>query len=91
MLGISGGIDEPGSLRPYLTFCLFLAWIIVFVALLKGVKSFGKAVYFTALFPYVILTILLIRGASLEGAWDGVMFYITPKWDRLADTQVINQ
>ena len=42
MLQISSGIEEPGSLRPELVISLAVAWTIVFVALLKGVKSFGK-------------------------------------------------
>ncbi len=44
MLEISSGIDNPGNLRPELSLCLFIAWSIVFVALLKGVKSFGKVI-----------------------------------------------
>jgi len=88
MLQISSGIDEPGSLRIELVTCLAVTWIIVFAALLKGVKSVGKAVYFTAIFPYVILTILLVRGLSLPGALEGVLFYIKPDWSKLMETQV---
>lgn len=39
--------------------------------------------YFTAIFPYVILTALLIRAMTLEGSVDGIWFYITPQWERL--------
>lgn len=47
-----------------------------------------QAVYFTALFPYVVLTILLCRAATLEGAYKGVLFYVTPDFDRLATAKV---
>ena len=47
-----------------------------------------QVVYFTALFPYVLLTILLVRGAMLEGSLEGVKFYITPQWKKLADARV---
>lgn len=45
---------------------LVLSWAFVFVILLKGIKSAGKASYVLAIFPYVILVILLIRALTLE-------------------------
>ena len=45
--------ENYGSLRWELVLCLLLAWIIVGLSLIKGVKSSGKVVYFTALFPYL--------------------------------------
>uniref|UniRef100_H2ZHW7 Transporter n=1 Tax=Ciona savignyi TaxID=51511 RepID=H2ZHW7_CIOSA len=72
------GIDTAytGSPNVNLTLSLIVAWIVVFYSLIRGIKSSGKVVYFTALFPYVVLLILLIRGATLEGAYDGVQYYI---------------
>ncbi|CAG0895097.1 unnamed protein product, partial [Cyprideis torosa] len=88
VLGISAGIHHFGELRYPLVICLLVAWLILFSALLKGVKSFGKAVYFTAIFPYIVLIVLLVRAATLPGYMDGIMFYLTPEWKRLLDPSV---
>ncbi|EFN61826.1 Sodium- and chloride-dependent glycine transporter 2 [Camponotus floridanus] len=88
VLGISNGIEETGSIRPFMAASLFLAWIIVFLCLSKGVQSSGKVVYFTALFPYVVLVILFVRGILLPGANEGILFYLTPDWKRLMSAKV---
>ena len=43
VLGMSDGIDDLGTLRWQLVVSLLAAWIFIFLALCKGVKSSGKA------------------------------------------------
>ncbi len=36
----------------------------------------GRVSYLTAIFPYIMITALVIRGATLDGAMKGIEFYI---------------
>ncbi|XP_059424584.1 sodium- and chloride-dependent transporter XTRP3-like [Carassius carassius] len=86
-LNISSSIDDNGGLHMGQALCLLLAWIIVYLFIVRGVKSTGVVVYFTATFPYVVLFIYLIRGVTLHGAWNGVKYMFTPKLEQLANPQ----
>ncbi|XP_059200264.1 sodium- and chloride-dependent GABA transporter 2-like [Centropristis striata] len=88
ILGLSGGIEEMGSMRWDLAGCLLLSWIICYFCIWKGVKTSGKVTYFTSTFPYLMLTVLLIRGLTLPRAVNGIRFYISPDLTRLTDPQV---
>ncbi|XP_060086171.1 sodium- and chloride-dependent creatine transporter 1-like [Ylistrum balloti] len=88
VLRLSTGITDGGGIIWQLALSLMILWIIVYFCLWRGVKWTGKVVYFTALFPYVILSILLVRGLTLDGAREGVVYYIKPDMTRLADIQV---
>ncbi|KAL0994308.1 hypothetical protein UPYG_G00120490 [Umbra pygmaea] len=92
VLGVvnSEGLQDPGPVRWPLALCLLAAWIVIFLCMLKGIRSSGKVVYVTATFPYFVLIVLIIRGATLEGSLQGVKFYLTPDWGRLASAQVWN-
>ncbi|ELU09587.1 hypothetical protein CAPTEDRAFT_166146 [Capitella teleta] len=90
VLNISGGIDEGyGDFKWDLCLCLLLAWVIVFMCLIRGIKSSGKVVYVTATFPFIVLIILCVRNATLPGARTGIEFYIVPESiDPLLDSSV---
>ncbi|KAL7853845.1 hypothetical protein AOLI_G00206890 [Acnodon oligacanthus] len=88
VLAISTGIEVLGNVNWEILLCLLATWIICYFCIWKGVKSTGKAVYFTAVFPYVMMLILLIRSLTLPGAMYGVKYYLYPQPSRLADPQV---
>uniref|UniRef100_A0A673UFH8 Sodium- and chloride-dependent glycine transporter 1 n=1 Tax=Suricata suricatta TaxID=37032 RepID=A0A673UFH8_SURSU len=154
VLKLSDDIGNFGEVRLPLLGCLGVSWVVVFLCLIRGVKSSGKVstpplagsvptqkdpasraravsrgqavmkgpeggrrtrglmlpgrghpgweelggvqrsrscaqvVYFTATFPYVVLTILFIRGVTLEGAFTGIMYYLTPQWDKILEAKV---
>ncbi|TKS77694.1 Sodium- and chloride-dependent creatine transporter 1 [Collichthys lucidus] len=88
VLRLSGGLHEPGDISYEMVLCLIATWIIVYFCMWKGVKSTGKVVYFTALFPYLVLVVLLAHGVTLPGALDGIVYYLKPDWSKLGEAQV---
>ncbi|XP_061180811.1 sodium- and chloride-dependent glycine transporter 2-like [Saccostrea echinata] len=88
VLVVSEGLHDIGGLNWRLTICFLVAWIVVCLCLIKGVKSLGKVVYITATLPYLLLIVILIKGLTLPGSTDGILFYIRPDFDKLASVQV---
>ncbi|KAK6633143.1 hypothetical protein RUM43_012887 [Polyplax serrata] len=84
----SDGIHSMGYPKWQLVICLLIVYIMLYLSLFKGVKSSGLVVWVTATMPYVVLTILLIRGLMLPGALSGISYYLKPELSRLKDTQV---
>ncbi|XP_076032383.1 sodium-dependent dopamine transporter-like [Oratosquilla oratoria] len=84
----SKGFDDLGPPQPGLILCGFITYCLLYLSLFKGVKSSGKVVWVTATMPYVILTLLLIRGALLPGAADGILYYVKPSITALYNPKV---
>ncbi|XP_053201080.1 sodium-dependent dopamine transporter-like [Panonychus citri] len=84
----SSGIDGLGTIKWDMSFCLLIVYLICYFSLWKGISTSGKVVWFTALFPYVVLIILLIRGIWLPGALDGIKYYLTPDFSALTKANV---
>lgn len=107
-LNTTSTIAESGGLNVKMTLSLLVAWVIVCLAVIKGIASSGKVVdragtarplaflthclhlsllqvmYFSSLFPYVVLFCFLVRGLMLKGSVDGIAHMFTPKVTRLA-------
>ncbi|XP_011888726.1 PREDICTED: sodium- and chloride-dependent transporter XTRP3 isoform X3 [Cercocebus atys] len=84
-LNISPSLQENGGVQWEPALCLLLAWLVVYLCILRGTESTGKVVYFTASLPYCVLIIYLIRGLTLHGATNGLMYMFTPKMEQLAN------
>ncbi|XP_054271934.1 sodium-dependent serotonin transporter isoform X2 [Macrosteles quadrilineatus] len=84
----SDGLNRIGPIKWSLALCVMAVFILVYFSLWKGVRSTGKAVWITALAPYFVLIILLVRGVSLPGAAEGIRYYLTPQWHKLKNSKV---
>ncbi|KAM3585316.1 uncharacterized protein V6R79_013984 [Siganus canaliculatus] len=88
VLHLTTNLYELGPVNWKLALCLAIIWLVCYFCVWKGVKSTGKVVYLTATFPYVMLLVLLVRGVTLPGASQGIIYYLKPNHTRLADPQV---
>uniref|UniRef100_UPI0037E8FDF6 sodium-dependent neutral amino acid transporter B(0)AT2 n=1 Tax=Semicossyphus pulcher TaxID=241346 RepID=UPI0037E8FDF6 len=87
-LNISDSISEGGGLNWKMTLCLLAAWSMVCLAMIKGIQSSGKVMYFSSLFPYVVLICFLVRALLLEGSMDGIRHMFTPKLEIMLEPKV---
>jgi len=84
-LNRSKDITETGTPVGFLVFCLALSYLCTYFSVWKGIKSTGKMVWVTCTLPYLILTILLIKGLTLEGMEKGLALLFVPDWSKVAD------
>ncbi|VDH94761.1 solute carrier family 6 (neurotransmitter transporter, amino acid) member 5/7/9/14 [Mytilus galloprovincialis] len=88
VLNVSGSLGNVGGIQWELALCLLLCWVVVFVCLVRGIRTSGKIAYFVVTFPMVIMMVLLVRALMMEGNIKGIKFYVTPKWEKLKEPKV---
>nr|AAZ17654.1 dopamine transporter [Eloria noyesi] len=84
----SKGLHDLGAVKWDMALCLLAVYIICYFSLWKGISTSGKVVWFTALFPYAVLLILLVRGITLPGSATGIKYYLSPNFEAIAQPQV---
>lgn len=87
-LNIAPSIESSSGLNWKLAVSLLVAWIIVYLCMVKGIKSSGKVVYVTATFPYLVLIIFFFRGITLPGFERGLEHLFVPEWSKLFEPEV---
>ncbi|XP_046544145.1 sodium- and chloride-dependent creatine transporter 1-like [Haliotis rubra] len=58
-----------------------------FPDLLSCERVIGKVVYVTAVLPYILLTVLLIRSCMMPGSVDGLLYFLRPDFSKLLTVQ----
>ena len=76
-----------GGMRWHIVGALLLTWMAMYFCIFRGVKVVSKVVMWTVPLPWLMLLILTIRGLTLEGAVQGLEYYLEPNWDRLANPE----
>lgn len=82
---IDDGIGVPLAMP---TLCLFISWIVIYLIIARGVESSGKAAYFTTIYPFAVILIILAVACTKPGAGAGIMYFITPQWSKMGDPNV---
>ncbi|CAG4981033.1 unnamed protein product [Parnassius apollo] len=83
VLNMSDGIEFPGGMRWELAACLVCAWVLVYFALWKSIKSSAKVRYITTTLPFLLIIVFLGRSLTLDGADKGLRFFFKPDWELL--------
>ena len=44
--------------------------------------------YVFALLPYIVLVALLVQSVLYEGAWEGIVYFLKPRWGEILNARV---
>ena len=88
VLHLSKSTSSIGYISVGIIFALVAIWTLIYFSVWKGVRSVGRVVLVTMPLPVILLIVLLIRGITLPGSLQGIMFYIKPNFAALLDLEV---
>ncbi|MCP4711045.1 MAG: sodium-dependent transporter [Planctomycetes bacterium] len=84
----NNGTFALGGMRWPIVASLATIWVIMYLCIFKGVEVIGKVVLLIVPIPWLMLVILVIRGVTLDGATQGLEYYLEPNWSYLSRATV---
>ena len=80
-------VSTPVSAILYQTLFLAITAGVLIFGVNKGIERMSKV-----LMPllFVLMIVLIIRGLTLPGAWEGLKFLFSPKWDQVTANSLLN-
>lgn len=77
-----------GSMSLPILYGLIATYIAVYLSIFKGVLSVGNVVKWTVPLPFFFLVILFLNSTTLEGSFEGLKFFLIPKWEMLMEPKL---
>lgn len=82
------GTYKLGQIQVPIVLSLAVVWVGMYFSIFRGVKWIGKIVLWAVPLPMFMLFILMVRGLTLDGAMQGLEYYLEPDWSKLKDVVV---
>ncbi|CAI2365592.1 unnamed protein product [Moneuplotes crassus] len=83
LLQASGGIGEYTHIVILVAVSFVIAGVANYIVIFNSLESVGYAVYVLIPLPYFLLSILFLKGITLEGFYTGWEFLFKPDWSKL--------
>ncbi len=87
-LKLTDGPFTIGGIQMTILVALMVAWVLIILSIWKGAKTVSKVVYVTVFLPWLLLIVFVIRGVMLPGSMQGLIYYLQPHFEMLADPGV---
>jgi len=67
---------------------VMIVWLINIIAVIKGTKTIEKIVKVLVPLMWLFMIVIIVRGVTLPGGWEGVLLLFTPELSILASVDV---
>ncbi|XP_053402870.1 sodium- and chloride-dependent glycine transporter 2-like [Mercenaria mercenaria] len=88
VLQLSSGLGDFDGILWNFVLYIFIWRLLVSLCMIKSIKSIEKVMFVTVFVPIILMLIIWVRSLMLEGAITGMLYYITPTFDRITDSKV---